>query len=169
MEVLMAVSTAFGWWDHDYHKRILIMRRVDGKIGGGKWNLPGGKVERGENLSEAASREAMEESGIDALPTRIGQVFSNITGEGNLFVFMIFEYPMPPTHEEPKVTLNGEHTEYKWATELELRHELANECLPRLKAYILGEQSAANGIWHRDVTEYPWYKGEDPWVGIPKE
>jgi ADP-ribose pyrophosphatase YjhB (NUDIX family) len=45
--------------------RILLIKRKGGDYRG-LWGLPGGKIERGEQLSEAAVREIMEESGIEA-------------------------------------------------------------------------------------------------------
>lgn len=54
---------------------ILIARRNAEAVLGGLWELPGGKVERGESVEAAGRREAMEETGIaiDAA-TEIGVV-----------------------------------------------------------------------------------------------
>jgi 8-oxo-dGDP phosphatase len=37
----------------------------------GKWSLPGGLVEKGENVMAAAAREAREEAGLDVAPRGI--------------------------------------------------------------------------------------------------
>lgn len=47
---------------------ILMMRRTpDRAINAGRLSAPGGKVERGEGIIEAASRELREETGLEAL------------------------------------------------------------------------------------------------------
>lgn len=42
------------------------------------WEIPGGQVEEGESLKEAAIREAKEESGIDIQVLKFCGVFQNV-------------------------------------------------------------------------------------------
>jgi 8-oxo-dGTP diphosphatase len=50
----------------DGTKRVLILQRAPGSTDGGKWCLPGGKIEYGETVKEAALRELYEETGLRA-------------------------------------------------------------------------------------------------------
>ncbi len=45
---------------------ILLLRRPEGKSYAGLWSMPGGKVEPGEHLAQAAVREVEEETGVVA-------------------------------------------------------------------------------------------------------
>lgn len=44
------------------------------------WEMPGGQVEEGESLKDAAIRETKEESGIDIEITKFCGVFQNVQG-----------------------------------------------------------------------------------------
>jgi ADP-ribose pyrophosphatase YjhB (NUDIX family) len=52
---------------------ILLIRRSDN----GNWALPGGGVELGESLAQAAVRETREESGIDCVITGISGIYTD--------------------------------------------------------------------------------------------
>ncbi len=61
--------------------RVLLIRR-GGEPLKGEWSLPGGLVELGEELAEAARRELKEETGLDVEPLEILTVFDRIFREG---------------------------------------------------------------------------------------
>uniref|UniRef100_A0A7C2V9T7 NUDIX domain-containing protein n=1 Tax=Ignisphaera aggregans TaxID=334771 RepID=A0A7C2V9T7_9CREN len=50
--------------------RILLVKR-NAEPGRGLWSIPGGAIEPGESIYEAARRELVEETGVDALPLGI--------------------------------------------------------------------------------------------------
>jgi ADP-ribose pyrophosphatase YjhB (NUDIX family) len=52
---------------------ILLVRRADN----GNWALPGGAVELGESLAQAAVRETREESGVDCEITGIAGIYTD--------------------------------------------------------------------------------------------
>lgn len=47
-------------------ERLLLIRRMD-EPGTGTWAFPGGRVERGETIAEAVTRELREETGIEGV------------------------------------------------------------------------------------------------------
>src|SRR5436190_23412523 len=59
--------------------KVLLTKREDFEV----WCLPGGSVEEGESLAEAAIREAKEETGLDVELTRLVGVYSRLGGGMN--------------------------------------------------------------------------------------
>ncbi len=55
--------------------RVLLTKRPDGAPRGGLWELPGGKVEKGESDKAALAREILEELGVRV---RVGDLFGSV-------------------------------------------------------------------------------------------
>ncbi len=58
-------------WVTDGEGRVLLCRLAGGEPDGGRWTLPGGGVEFGEDLAEACLREVREETGLEV---RLGPI-----------------------------------------------------------------------------------------------
>jgi 8-oxo-dGTP pyrophosphatase MutT (NUDIX family) len=62
----------------EHKSEILLLHRHHHKSQGGKWGLPGGKVEEGEELTQALVREIMEETGHKLAPSE-AEYFKSFT------------------------------------------------------------------------------------------
>ena len=69
--------------------RLLLVRRTMNP-GRGRWSLPGGYLDLGEQPREAAAREALEEAGVVVTVGAVVDVFANPIEEGGA-VFILFE------------------------------------------------------------------------------
>ena len=71
---------------------LLIMRTRE--PGAGKWSIPGGKIELGESLFEAAHREVLEETGINVDIRKAVNTYDSIVrdeeGEIKFHYFLVY-------------------------------------------------------------------------------
>ena len=88
--------------------KILIGKRKDEDIGGGKWEFPGGKIEIGETNSEALERELYEELGISA---KIGKELMNYE---HMFKTTIYNISFMEIIDYDGEIRNNAHSEIKW-------------------------------------------------------
>ncbi len=88
--------------------KILIGKRKDEDIGGGKWEFPGGKIEIGEANSEALERELYEELGISA---KIGKELMNYE---HMFKTTIYNISFMEIIDYEGEIRNNAHSEIKW-------------------------------------------------------
>ena len=65
----------------------IVMIRRDNEPGRGKWTIPGGFVDRGEVVEEAAVREFLEETGLKAEVTELVGVYSRQDDANILVVY----------------------------------------------------------------------------------
>ncbi|MFJ5780183.1 NUDIX hydrolase [Streptomyces sp. NPDC093094] len=99
----------------DQGRALLIQRRDNGK-----WEPPGGVLERGETIPEALGREVLEETGIKIAPAvSLTGVYKNMTG---LIVSLVFRCEAA----DGTPTTGSETRALRWATREEVS-ELADE------------------------------------------
>jgi 8-oxo-dGTP diphosphatase len=101
---------------------ILILKRSSrSRLQG--WCLPGGRLEKGESIKDAALREAEEETNISLKKGRIKFIGIGHSVKG--FQVAIYYYKLLKT---PKVRLSREHDDYAWTNEPE-KFEMAGNTL----------------------------------------
>lgn len=96
---------------------LLIQRSLNEYHAAGQWEFPGGKLDEGQDLSQALEREVLEETGLLILPTtRIAFTESSIIPIGKYkglpYVVIIGIGKMIGG----KFKLSEEHTDFKWVT-----------------------------------------------------
>lgn len=69
--------------------RVLLIRRgVPPEKG--KWSLPAGFLDQGEDPRETAAREVLEETGVKVTIERLLDVFHNPPGQGGASIFLLY-------------------------------------------------------------------------------
>lgn len=98
------------------------------------WDLPGGRMEPGENVQSALNREIQEETGIMDVPegTFLTATLSNHTipyDQGKMagLMLMVYEINLPAG---TKIHVSGEHTAYEWVTLSEAKRRLSHKYQP---------------------------------------
>lgn len=97
----------------DEQNRLLMLKRSDI----GRWGIPGGAMELGEFVENAAKREALEETGLEIGEMSLFGVFSGPE--------LYYKYPggdevynvsiVYVSHDwRGEIKLNHEHSEWKW-------------------------------------------------------
>jgi len=101
---------------------LLLRRSENSRTNPGKWDLPGGKVDRGETLKEAVAREVQEETGISVNP---GGIAGEVTFE--LPAKKVIAIVYDGGFNVIDVQLSYEHVEYAWVA---LEEIVKMEALP---------------------------------------
>jgi len=108
--------------DHEQH--LLMMKRTDS----GLWGIPGGAVELGEVIEEAARRETREETNLEIVEMSLFGVFSGpelhyIYPNGDEVYNVSIVYL---SHNwQGEIKLNDEHSEWKWFPANELPEDFS--------------------------------------------
>lgn len=128
-----AVSRRTGGWWQQFHR----------SGGQGLWQFPGGKVEPGEDIIEAARREFGEETGLWVNTSRLVELCRGLPAvgyKGESFYRTAFGLELLPGEE--LVTVEPEkNTPWKWVVPYELRR------LPMLK----GTHELASLLWSKEA------------------
>lgn len=93
------------------------------------WDLPGGDLEYGEDLTAGIFREIKEETGLKVSGLKILDAISGPNSNGEFWVTICYTAKVKTT----KVSLSFEHDDYKWIVPAEFKKMKAS---PKNKKFV---------------------------------
>lgn len=98
------------------------------------WDIPGGRMEQGETVTETLRREVEEETGITKLKsikfwTSVVSKHEIPLDDGTLAGLVLMIYKVTIANDST-IKISTEHTEYDWFTPLEAAKLLSNKYPP---------------------------------------
>lgn len=103
--------------------RLLILKRSSGDVQKpGIWEIPGGRLELGEDPFEGLKRETKEETGIDIEVLHPMSVRHFTRDDGQVITMIIF---LCKALNE-KVNIGKEHSAYEWVPIAKSKHKLGD-------------------------------------------
>jgi ADP-ribose pyrophosphatase YjhB (NUDIX family) len=105
----------------DGQQKILLIKRADN----GMWAVPGGYMEAGESLTEACTREVLEETGLTVQVQRLISVYTNphlllTYPDGNRWQLIVLHFAAKPI--SGKLRTSNESTEVQFFSEAEAQN-----------------------------------------------
>ncbi|MGW1074316.1 NUDIX domain-containing protein [Streptomyces sp. NPDC002537] len=130
--------------------RVVALQRSDqAKFAKGKWDLPVGKSEPGEPITETAVRELYEETGMVVKPDalEVAHVIHGAWGveapNGFLtVVFVAHEWAGEPENREPR-----KHAQVRWVDADAIPEEFVETTASALHRYLSGGPQVSLGGW----------------------
>lgn len=115
-------------------KRILLIKRAN-EPARGLWSIPGGLVEVGETLKEAAKREVEEETGIKVEIGEFLDIIENIIRDRDgrvKFHYVLIDFRAKPVSEDAELSPSSEALEARWFTPEEMKNIPLTQTVRRL-------------------------------------
>jgi len=107
--------------------RALLVRRGHPPLAG-EWSIPGGVLEVGETLRQAAAREALEETGLTVEPADLLGVYDRVVrdhDERTIYHYVLIDFLCRRVAGEPRAA--GDAEDVRWFTLVEMEALLLAE------------------------------------------
>jgi ADP-ribose pyrophosphatase YjhB (NUDIX family) len=95
----------------DAQGRVLILKRAPDSAGGGRWCLPGGKIDHGQSVEEAVREELLDETGLRLLEHRLLFYDDGVSPPPGKPHYLNLYFIC---RTEGEVALNRESTDFAW-------------------------------------------------------
>lgn len=116
-------------------KVLLIKRIKNDNYMPGKWELPGGKLDAGQDITNALERETLEETGLVVIPTdKVAYWHSEIISSGKYKGLPYVVLVGLAKSIGNDVKLSNEHEDYAWVSKDQL---LEYDLVPETKAALI--------------------------------
>lgn len=111
--------------------QILLLKRAANDCWmAGKWGLPGGKLDKGEQFEQAAIRESKEETGLSICEPKLVHILKNTKYDVKYFTVGSWF---------GKIILDPvEHSDYQWIAPRDINPD---ECTPNLRTLAIAHAS----------------------------
>ncbi|MCK5080662.1 MAG: nucleotide exchange factor GrpE [Candidatus Moranbacteria bacterium] len=95
------------------NKEVLLLKRSKKSLNSGKWDLPGGHLDKGETIREAIIREVQEETGLEI---EVGEILgtTEFSKEAKQFKEEKRGLRYLAYYKSGEVKISGEHQDHKW-------------------------------------------------------
>ncbi|MGV9984740.1 NUDIX domain-containing protein [Streptomyces olivaceus] len=135
--------------DQATNRVVLLQRSQNAKFAQGMWDLPVGKSEPGEPITETAVRELYEETGLTVKPEalKVAHIIHGAWGveAPNGFLTVVFaahEWTGEPENREPR-----KHAQVRWIDEGAIPEDFVDTTASALHRYLTGGQEVSLDGW----------------------
>lgn len=102
----------------DAKDQVLIIRRASHDSFPGRWELPGGGIDSGEDIKSSIEREVLEETGLRVKAIKPIAEITHKNSKGKYIIRVTFECRLVNTDD--KLILSKDHDAYSWVNAAEL-------------------------------------------------
>lgn len=126
----------------EVNDRILLLKvRSKSSHDANKWEIPGGKVKKGEFFDDALRREYLEETGLEiVIESLYGAIQNNYTACKTNEQVKSIQLIMQVSAEVDDISISEEHDDYKWFNKNEIMQLIDENLLTKAAKNVFNQQ-----------------------------